>query len=167
MNTVSWNGRQIRNAFQTAIALAEFDVKEDQEGERQAVMGKKQFKIIADASVQFDDYLFNVHGQATEADKARKEQVRWDHEIEERPGRKANLVDSSSESSSDSSSSSSDSSSDSSDSSSDAADSSGGGNEKRRRKKNKKKGKSKDKDKKSKKSESKNKNSRSKKDKHS
>ncbi|KAF3024227.1 hypothetical protein E8E14_011319 [Neopestalotiopsis sp. 37M] len=163
--TLSWNGRQIRNAFQTAIALAEFDVRDDGEGERQAVMSKKQFKTIAHASIQFDSYLWHTHGGADQAAKAKREQVRWDYEVEGRPDRKPDLIDSSSESSSDSSSSSSDSSSDSSDSSSDAADSSDGGNEKRRRRKNKKKGKGKDK--KSKKSESKTKKSRSKKDKHS
>ncbi|KAK6207223.1 hypothetical protein LQW54_007424 [Pestalotiopsis sp. IQ-011] len=161
--TLSWNGRQIRNAFQTAIALAEFDVRDDGNDEPQAVMGKKQFKTIAKASIEFDNYLFHTHGGADQAAKARREQVRWDYEVEGRPARKPELIDSSSSSESSSSSSSSDSSSEDSDSSADKADSSDSDDGKRRKKKKKKKGKGKDK--KSKKSDSKSKKSKSKKDK--
>ncbi|KAI0177530.1 hypothetical protein BJ166DRAFT_507201 [Pestalotiopsis sp. NC0098] len=164
--TLSWNGRQIRNAFQTAIALAEFDVRDDGDNEPQAVMGKKQFKTIAKASIEFDNYLFHTHGGADQAAKARREQVRWDYEVEGRPARKPELIDSSSSASSESSSSSSssDSSSEDSDSSADKADSSDSDDGKRRKKKKKKKGKGKEK--KSKKSDSKSKKSKSKKDKY-
>lgn len=185
---MSWNGRQIRNAFQTAVALAEFDVRDDGNDEPQAVMGKKQFKTIAKASIEFDvstqsvllnstflsdmlkcftqNYLFHTHGGADQAAKARREQVRWDYEVEGRPARKPELIDSSSSASSESSSSSSssDSSSEDSDSSADKADSSDSDDGKRRKKKKKKKGKGKDK--KSKKSDSKSKKSKSKKDKY-
>lgn len=164
--TLSWNGRQIRNAFQTAIALAEFDIRDDGDNEPHAVMGKKQFKTIAKASIEFDNYLFHTHGGADQAAKARREQVRWDYEVEGRPARKPELIDSSSSASSESSSSSSssDSSSEDSDSSADKVDSSDSDDGKRRKKKKKKKGKGKDK--KSKKSDSKSKNSKSKKDKY-
>lgn len=186
---MSWNGRQIRNAFQTAIALAEFDIRDDGDNEPHAVMGKKQFKTIAKASIEFDvsthsvlliltvfssdmlkcfiqNYLFHTHGGADQAAKARREQVRWDYEVEGRPARKPELIDSSSSASSESSSSSSssDSSSEDSDSSADKVDSSDSDDGKRRKKKKKKKGKGKDK--KSKKSDSKSKNSKSKKDKY-
>ena len=63
----TWNGRQIRNAFQTAIALAEWEVK----GERpangvfeQARLSVEHFKKVADASADFDEYLLAVnHGK--------------------------------------------------------------------------------------------------------
>ena len=50
---LNWNGRQIRNAFQTAIALAEYDART---GET-PVLDRKQFEIIATASRDFDQYL--------------------------------------------------------------------------------------------------------------
>ena len=52
------NGRQIRNAFQTAIAMGEFRARPDPSSPPQApVLDIKQFKIIATASVQFNQYL--------------------------------------------------------------------------------------------------------------
>ncbi|KAH7031628.1 uncharacterized protein B0I36DRAFT_431682 [Microdochium trichocladiopsis] len=139
---LNWNGRQIRNAFQTAIALSEFDVRDvasamqassasraqdseiagqtgpqaagkdevvaepdgpaapdntqdvpatisvkDANGKKakrkQPVMSTKQFKTIARASMQFDNYLFHTHGRSDEATNARKEQIRWDYEVKE------------------------------------------------------------------------------------
>ncbi|KAK9776800.1 putative AAA+ ATPase domain-containing protein [Seiridium cardinale] len=157
--TLSWNGRQIRNAFQTAIALAEFDIRE--ESETKAVMSKKQFKTIAKASMEFDDYLFHTHGGTDESANARREQVRWDYEVKGRPGKKRDLADSSSEDTSESSSSS----SDSSDASDDSDYDSSSSDSDRAKRGKKKKGKSK-KDKKAKKSDSKGKKSKSKKDKH-
>jgi hypothetical protein len=160
--TLSWNGRQIRNAFQTAIALAEFDVRDDEA--KLAIMSKKQFKTIAKASIEFDNYLFHTHGGADESTNARREQVRWDYEVEERPTKKPNLIDSSSEMSSPESSSSS--SDDSAASHSSNGDSSSSDSEDAKRRKRKKKGKGKEKEKKQKYSESKGKKHKSKKDKH-
>ena len=74
--TLSWNGRQIRNAFQTAVALAEFDVGGEKHS--QPILSVKQFKTIAKASMQFDDYLFHTHGKNDEARNALKEMVRYD-----------------------------------------------------------------------------------------
>lgn len=158
--TLSWNGRQIRNAFQTAIALAEFDARDDPE--KQATISKKQFKTIAKASMDFDDYLFHTHGGTDESANARKEQTRYDYEIKGRPGKKPHLSDSSSDASSESASSSSGSSTETSDASDE--DSSSDGSSKRR----KKRGKHKEEGRKSKKkSDDKSKKSKSKKDKHS
>lgn len=84
--TLSWNGRQIRNAFQTAVALAEFDVRNEAPGTR-PVMSKGQFKTIAKASMQFDDYLFLTHGKSDEATNARREQNRWDYKVQRRAER--------------------------------------------------------------------------------
>lgn len=63
----TWNGRQIKNAFQTAIALAEFDANKSQ---GKPVLALEHFKVVAQASEDFDDYLIRVHG-GTDADRAR------------------------------------------------------------------------------------------------
>ena len=63
-----WNGRQIRNAFQTAIALAVWEAKnsapEDSnnidQSPKQVYLKRKHFKQVAKASYQFDDYLRRV-----------------------------------------------------------------------------------------------------------
>ena len=58
----SWNGRQIRNAFQTAIALAEWDAYQSQLKFKSPVPLKprlepEHFKSVAKASKHFDAYL--------------------------------------------------------------------------------------------------------------
>ena len=60
-----WNGRQIRNAFQTVLALAEFDAKRKESGasdRKGPVVTKDHFKIVANASVQFNEYLKETRG---------------------------------------------------------------------------------------------------------
>ncbi|KAI1094968.1 hypothetical protein F5B19DRAFT_505076 [Rostrohypoxylon terebratum] len=54
-----WNGRQIRNAFQSALALAEFKV---QDTSKSPVLSVEQFDTIAQASHEFDLYLLSTHG---------------------------------------------------------------------------------------------------------
>lgn len=73
-----WNGRQIRNAFQSALALAELealgtdDDNDDPLGEkdhgRTVVLGKKYFESVADTYKEFLSYLKQVYG----ADVARR-----------------------------------------------------------------------------------------------
>lgn len=70
----TWNGRQIKNAFQTAIALAEFDANTKQ---RKPVLALEHFKVVAQTSEDFDDYLCRVHG-GTEADIAKRHSQRDD-----------------------------------------------------------------------------------------
>lgn len=57
-----WNGRQIRNAFQTVLALVEFHHKKRSSELAKPVELKKHFKIVANASIQFDEYLLAIHG---------------------------------------------------------------------------------------------------------
>jgi len=71
----TWNGRQIRNAFQTAITLAEYSSR--QSGAESTTLGKEQFQIVAEASKEFDIYMKETLG-ATEADLARREDIRYD-----------------------------------------------------------------------------------------
>ena len=70
----TWNGRQIKNAFQTAMALAEFDAKNRQDTKPK--LTTEHFKIVAKASEGFDEYLSRIHG--TDADRARREGQRDD-----------------------------------------------------------------------------------------
>ena len=64
----TWNGRQIKNAFQTAIALAEFEANKNKRG---LVLELEHFKVVARTSEDFDNYLFRVQG-GTEADVAKR-----------------------------------------------------------------------------------------------
>lgn len=69
-----WNGRQIRNAFQTAIALAQWEV--EGKPKKKAVLRKKHFKQVADTSASFDQYLIRTYAGANDEDRALTEQER-------------------------------------------------------------------------------------------
>ncbi|KAI1328142.1 hypothetical protein F5Y16DRAFT_398785 [Xylariaceae sp. FL0255] len=73
----TWNGRQIRNAFQAAIALVEYESQHTKDGDPKPALGAAQFQIIADSSKEFDRYLSSTLG-APEADIAHHEQWRYD-----------------------------------------------------------------------------------------
>ncbi|MCJ1398890.1 hypothetical protein MMC11_002091 [Xylographa trunciseda] len=76
---VVWNGRQIRNAFQTAVALAEYDafkVKEKYKVEEPAHLTAAHFEQVAKASKDFDKYLQAVWGGLNENDLSRRAQER-------------------------------------------------------------------------------------------
>lgn len=83
---LKWNGRQIRNAFQTAIALAEFAVKErDGAGDeshgprkpRKAKLTTVQFDSVSRASQEFDRYIEELYG-ARDEELAKRWQNRTD-----------------------------------------------------------------------------------------
>ncbi|KAF2648478.1 P-loop containing nucleoside triphosphate hydrolase protein [Lophiostoma macrostomum CBS 122681] len=86
-----WNGRQIHNAFQTAVALSEWDArtklpKSQEQGPHtlpQLVLGKKQFKQVAQVSEGFDQYMTDLMGGRNEADVAAVSAQRYDF----RPGK--------------------------------------------------------------------------------
>jgi hypothetical protein len=91
-----WNGRQIRNAFQIAYSLAEFDMNNtvtDQgentvdKGTPRRVAGngrldRRQFEMVAEAMEKFEDYLYSATN-GTDSDRARKEFIREDDYYEE------------------------------------------------------------------------------------
>ncbi|OBT94006.1 hypothetical protein VE01_07105 [Pseudogymnoascus verrucosus] len=74
-----WNGRQIRNACQTALALAEFEAQplgkkydlKKTESTTQVKLKAEHLKIVSDAYLEFIQYLKVVHG--TDADTHAKE----------------------------------------------------------------------------------------------
>jgi hypothetical protein len=63
-----WNGRQIRNAFHTAVAMAKFDAREsgkkvyDQRRDVEITIGKTQFEKIAKTASEFDSYMAETIG---------------------------------------------------------------------------------------------------------
>jgi hypothetical protein len=68
-----WNGRQIRNAFQTAMALAEYDARSST-----IELSRHQFEKVAQTSQQFDQYMKNVWGGRDDAIIAQQDQIRVD-----------------------------------------------------------------------------------------
>jgi SpoVK/Ycf46/Vps4 family AAA+-type ATPase len=83
-----WNGRQIRNAFHIAIALAENDAAEkarvtkDDKKPPKPTLRAKHFQVVEDASSKFDEYLTTVLGMG-HADRAQQNSLRRDNWVEE------------------------------------------------------------------------------------
>ncbi|POS71770.1 hypothetical protein DHEL01_v209833 [Diaporthe helianthi] len=59
LQALSWNGREIRNAFQVAVALAEAQGQRDEKG--RVLIKKEHIKATVDMSKEFSDYLKRVH----------------------------------------------------------------------------------------------------------
>jgi hypothetical protein len=82
---------QIHNAFQTAVALAEWEARtkvpeSHEQGPRnlpQLVLGKKQFKQVSQVSEGFDQYMTDLMGGRNEAELAAVSAQRYDF----RPGK--------------------------------------------------------------------------------
>ena len=58
-----WNGRQIKNAFQTALALANWEYYETKQGQNleRPLLKAQHFKAVAKTSAHFDDYISNIY----------------------------------------------------------------------------------------------------------
>lgn len=73
-----WNGREIRNAFQTALALAEFEASEDDcRPKGQAIEVKlEHFRQVMEMSKKFTEYVDKIEGRdEDERATARKERI--------------------------------------------------------------------------------------------
>ena len=96
-----WNGRQIRNACQTAAALAEFEAHNKPQPESSvetsstetttviAQLQVKHFEIVAEAALQFDTYIeetiaYNQSDRAYQA-KERSDHFDWKQRSSARP----------------------------------------------------------------------------------
>ncbi|KAJ5548559.1 hypothetical protein N7513_005793 [Penicillium frequentans] len=71
---LNWNGRQIRNAFQTAVALAAFDARKNKRP-NDIILGKEQFTRVAAAAEEFDRYLNSLSQGKNDSQLA--EEHRW------------------------------------------------------------------------------------------
>ena len=58
-----WNGRQIKNAFQTALALANWEFYEGKQGQNleRPLLKAKHFDRVAKTSAHFDDYISDIY----------------------------------------------------------------------------------------------------------
>jgi hypothetical protein len=73
-----WNGRQIKNAFQTAVALADWDnLKKSQGVPSTPNLRIKHFKAVVETSNHFESYLTSVRKSAQE--RAKMNQLRRDN----------------------------------------------------------------------------------------
>ena len=75
-----WNGRQIKNAFQAATALAEWEHFQHTGGNPNPdgpLLNTTHFETVAKASAHFDDYLAKVRG--TDQERARGSEARDDN----------------------------------------------------------------------------------------
>ncbi|XXH00048.1 hypothetical protein Hte_006389 [Hypoxylon texense] len=80
---LEWNGREIRNAFQSAVALAIYDskvAKEKGAKEEDAIpeVKEKHLKQIADMSMAFKSYMVSTHEGIKDEDMAYKLGIRDD-----------------------------------------------------------------------------------------
>ncbi|KAK1831670.1 hypothetical protein QBC39DRAFT_350605 [Podospora conica] len=75
MRAVQWNGREIRNALQTAVALAEFDAEKDEEGT--ILITDAHLKAVVELSADFKTYLNDLH-RGDEAKRAERKYERLD-----------------------------------------------------------------------------------------
>ncbi|KPM38562.1 hypothetical protein AK830_g7977 [Neonectria ditissima] len=73
----TWNGRQIRNAFQTAIALTEHQCMTIGSEDPRPILGKEKFQTVARGFKQFDEYLYATLG-GTDAQLATSSKQRND-----------------------------------------------------------------------------------------
>lgn len=76
-----WNGRQIKNAFQTAVALADWDnLKENapngHDTKFSPQLTRKHFETVAAASAHFDRYLMEVRN--SDQHRAKTQELRRD-----------------------------------------------------------------------------------------
>lgn len=75
-----WNGRQIRNACQTALALAEFDaqrksLKDVEEPDTVVTLDVEHFMIVRDAYLEFTKYMHELYG-SNSARRAKEAKLR-------------------------------------------------------------------------------------------
>ena len=81
-DTTRWNGRQIYNAFKTAIALAQIENKDGKDNHTGQVLKPKllpnHFRQIAHASRKFDEYLLETQGGETIAAMNKQHRIRDD-----------------------------------------------------------------------------------------
>jgi len=84
----SWNGRQIRNAFHTAVAMAEFSARNkktdagyDEHKDATIRVGKAEFKKIAKTAEEFEEYMEDTMN-GTFRTKASKLGLRKDQRVQ-------------------------------------------------------------------------------------
>ncbi|KAI0432789.1 P-loop containing nucleoside triphosphate hydrolase protein [Xylaria sp. FL1042] len=75
MRALAWNGREIRNAFQTAVSLAEYDAKKGEDG--RIIITDEHLRAVVELSRDFKSYLNELH-KGDEAKRAERKYERLD-----------------------------------------------------------------------------------------
>ena len=94
--TRRWNGRQIKNAFQTALALANWDFHEQNKKHnlQRPFLRVEHLERVANTSADFDDYIGSIHniiGDSAYSVLAERAEVRKDNHPGSFPGRQNDL----------------------------------------------------------------------------
>ena len=74
---LKWNGREIRNALQTAISLANYKAVKDGRPANMVEIEEEHFKSVVDMSKKFKTYMSSITGKE-EGERARARQERAD-----------------------------------------------------------------------------------------
>ncbi|GME27268.1 aaa family atpase [Neofusicoccum parvum] len=83
-NRYGWNGRQIRNAFMSAIAIAQYEAQAaaaasgNERPHVEVHLNVAHFKTVSQASDEFEEYLWRTRGKVTYSTGAENEQIRYD-----------------------------------------------------------------------------------------
>ncbi|KAM5360948.1 hypothetical protein ACJZ2D_013402 [Fusarium nematophilum] len=80
VRAMKWNGREIRNAFQTAVSLAEYDAEKDDDSK--ILVNDDHFRAVVELSSDFKDYLDTLH-KKDEAQRAAFKHERYDGFVKE------------------------------------------------------------------------------------
>ncbi|KAI0514731.1 P-loop containing nucleoside triphosphate hydrolase protein [Xylaria bambusicola] len=75
MRALKWNGREIRNAFQTAVSLAEYDAEKGEDGK--IMITDDHLRAVVELSRDFKEYLGELH-RGDEAKRAERNYERLD-----------------------------------------------------------------------------------------
>ncbi|KAI1750558.1 P-loop containing nucleoside triphosphate hydrolase protein [Xylaria castorea] len=75
MRALKWNGREIRNAFQTVVSLAEYDAEKGEDGK--IIITDEHLRAVVELSRDFKTYLNELH-KGDEAKRAERKYERLD-----------------------------------------------------------------------------------------
>ncbi|KAI1383576.1 P-loop containing nucleoside triphosphate hydrolase protein [Hypoxylon trugodes] len=75
MRALKWNGREIRNAFQTAVSLAEYDAEKGEDGK--ILVTDEHLRAVVELSRDFKNYLNELH-KGDEGKRAERKYERLD-----------------------------------------------------------------------------------------
>ncbi|RYP65063.1 hypothetical protein DL770_009078 [Monosporascus sp. CRB-9-2] len=92
ITSMGWNGREIRNAFQTAVALAEFRLSQNPNKTKHdnPTLDQRDFEQVCRMTKQFKQYLIDVHGDDEEG-RAFRAKARAGHSHPSRANRRSNV----------------------------------------------------------------------------
>ncbi|KAI0020756.1 ATPase [Xylariomycetidae sp. FL0641] len=73
MKKIPWNGREIRNAFQTAVALADYEFSQSRQNghpDEGVIVTASHFKKVCNTALQFKEYISDIYDGLDETQRA-------------------------------------------------------------------------------------------------